>query len=477
MLQNNYLKNEKMKKITTTLLLMMLSITGYSQDLSIGTNADLKLNIFNNTVFAVKGAATGNANYHRTLETTDWYMVSAPVSGQIYNNDYIDANKIASGAAVGTNRGIATYQTATNTWSYYQAGSADQTFATGIGYSVKRTEAGNISFTGTINTENVSVTVSKTGFNLLGNPYLTYLETVSFLNDNGSNLVAKDIWVWNKGIANYDVKNLIETIELAPGQAFFVKAKTAGNLTLKESYQQSTGNAFQKTSKSEVRLLFTDGTNNRIAKLFYLDNATTGYDNGYDGETFGGITNTTDIYTHLVTDDQGKKYQIQSLPNSDLENMVVPVGVTAAAGKEITFTAEALNLPMGLKVFLEDKLLNTMTRLDETNAAYKITLGEAANGIGRFYIHTKPNGVLSTQDIAQNNPSIYTLDKTTLRVVGIPQGKASVKLFNMLGKQVYATTFNAVGVNDFKLKILASGIYIVQLESDNKQFNKKIIIE
>ena len=69
--------------------------------------------------------------------------------------------------------------------------------------------------------------------------------------------------------------------------------------------------------------------------------------------------------------------------------MVIPVGISADAGKEITFTADALNLPSGLKVFLEDRENNVFTRLDEAGSIYKFTLIEASNDIGRFYLHVK----------------------------------------------------------------------------------------
>ncbi len=64
--------------------------------------------------------------------------------------------------------------------------------------------------------------------------------------------------------------------------------------------------------------------------------------------------------------------------------MVIPVGVNAAVGKEITFSADALNLPTDIKVFLEDRLTNTFTRLEETNSEYRVTLTESLNGVGTF---------------------------------------------------------------------------------------------
>ena len=71
----------------------------------------------------------------------------------------------------------------------------------------------------------------------------------------------------------------------------------------------------------------TDGEKNRFTKLYFTDNATTGFDAGWEGEVFGGVQNEIDVFTHLVEESQGKKYQVQSLPLSDLESLVIPVGV------------------------------------------------------------------------------------------------------------------------------------------------------
>ena len=135
-----------------------------------------------------------------------------------------------------------------------------------------------------------------------------------------------------------------------------------------------------------------------------------------------------------------------------------------------------MNLQEGLKVFLEDKVTNTITRLDETNATYKVTLADALDGIGRFYLHTKASSVLGTETIALNNVSVYSLDASTLRVAGLSEGKASVKIFSILGKQVFETSFNATGVKDMQLPKLANGIYVVQLATEKGTLNKKITL-
>jgi len=447
-------------------------------DLTINEPAGLVINSGGSII--VNGTSTGNVTYTRNLPSDNWYLVSSPVVGQVYNNDYVTANSIASGTENPNNRGIGIYETGSDNWSYLQVNGAG-TFNPGQGYSVKRTVAGDISFTGTINTSDVSlslVTGGRGGINLVGNPYTSYINSATFTSTNNGNLNTRSIWIWNQGIGKYDVKPTdVESYIIAPAQGFFVKGKSANNIVFTKANQTNNADTFQKTSNTVVNLFMTDGSVNRYAKVYFVPNATTGYDNGYDGETFVGIEDPFDVFTNLLTDNEGKKYQVQSLPNSDYENMVIPVGISATAGKEIIFTAEALNLPEGIKVFLEDRLTNTMTRLDEINTDYRVTLTESVNGIGRFYLHTKASSVLSTTDVTLQNVSVYTTDKTTLRVVGLTQGKASLKLYNMLGKQVFATSFNSLGVKDLNLPTLSTGIYVVQLETESGKLNKKITLE
>lgn len=176
---------------------------------------------------------------------------------------------------------------------------------------------------------------------------------------------------------------------------------------------------------------------------------------------FGGTSNDFAIYSHLVSDSDGADYAIQSLPSSDYENMVIPIAVNAVSGKEVTFSAQALNLPTGIKLFLEDKYTNTYTRLDEATSTYKVTLTEAINGVGRFYLHTK-SSVLSTNEVNLDNISIYKTNNSTLRIVGLSEGPSKVKLFNILGKQILQTSFIATHIKEISLPKLAIGVYLVE---------------
>jgi hypothetical protein len=431
---------------------------------------------------------SGDVTYNRTTtyvsgDLKGWFLMASPVVGQDYNDTYVTANDIAT---KNSNRGIATYTTSSDSWLYHQ-GAASGTFMPGKGYSVKRqSNTGIVSFTGTLNTNDAGVdfTLSTDGnrFNLLGSPYTSYLSSATFLNNESAISETKTMWVYNQTLGAdglYEVKTVGQDFKIAPGQGFFVQANTAGGtFNFSEANQIHNADTFQKGSgdKTEITLSISDGTINNYGKIYYFENATSGLDIGYDGELFSGQSNLFAVYTHLVSENVGKKYQVQSLSKSNLESMIIPIGVNAVEGKEITFSAETLNLPTEIKVFLEDRLSNTFTRLDETNSEYKITLTEALNGVGRFYLHTVQS-VLSTDDVILNSVSIYKTNASTLKIAGIPQGKASISLYNILGKEMMSSSFTSNGSKEISLSKLSSGVYVAKVETEKGVISKKIILE
>ena len=458
------------------------------RNLLVGASASLTLNSGSSLI--VHGTSSGNVTYKRTLADTggtdtsdNWYLVSSPVNAQDIDT-FIAREGLATGT--GTNIGLTEkYNTAIDTWTYYQSGtSVYSNFTPGKGFAIKLATAGeDIYFEGTIRGSDQTRTLntSGNGFNLVANAYTSYMDTATMLSDNAGVLLDGDenIWVWNSVSKSYDVKMIGEAYKLAPGQAFFVRSDgNDGTLDIKKSYQvHNSSDTFQKTeNRPEIHLSLSDGSLSRRAKIYYTDNATTGFDNGWDGRTFGGITNPFDIFTNLVTGNQGKKYQVQSLPKSDMESTIVPIGITADTGEEITFTAEAMNLPAGLKVFLEDRQTNTFTRLDEANGEYKVTLSQDVNDVGRFYLHTTA-AALSVPEVHLENVSVYTTHATNIRIEGIALGKTQMKLVNMLGKEVLQQKFSSNGVSDIAIPKLARGIYIVQLNTEKGKLNKKIIID
>jgi hypothetical protein len=441
----------------------------------------------------ISGTSTGNITYNLNVNDTNWHLLSSPVEGEGYDTSWVDANLIDNTTrTTGTNVGIATYintSDADGDWTYATDGSSGN-FDTGKGYSIKRDATGSdIAFTGTLKVNDASLAItandigggSENRWTLIGNPFPSYINVTSLLGLAANGTALEDsreaLYVFDNNKSGGAGYSPITTGYIHPGQAFFVNSNVAStNIAINQDMlSHQTGITFYKNTNPSINLILSDGNNTKNTEINYIADKTTGLDPRFDLGTFTGTSTSFNVYSHLVSNSNGVDFIRQALP-IDYENQVIPIGVNAAFGKEITFTAQALNLPQDIKVFLEDRTANTFTRLDEANSEYTVTLNNAANGIGQFYLHTSKSS-LSVKDVNLNNISVYTTDDSTLKIVGLYQGKSDVKLFNILGKQVFSTSFKSNGVQEISLPKLATGIYIVQVATENGKLNKKIVLE
>ena len=470
--------------VTTSDLLIPASLTNYPTASGAVTVNSVVLN--SGASLIAQGTFTATVTYNRNIPTTNWYLVSSPVVGQDIDT-FVSAEGLASGT--GSNVGLSDYNNATPGWTYYQNGaSGTGSFTSGDGRSIKLASQGDISFTGTINTSDVTLamTSNSNGFNLVGNPYPSYVAgnenadgTNNILTINSANLTENTLWFWNQSTDSYNqINQASAAFQIAPAQGFFLSATGSVNLSITEAMQSHQGtDSFQRlTTRPEIELILSNGTATRNAEIYYIEGTTTGWDNGYDSSIFGGVANEFAIYTHAVANGNGRNLGIQSLPPNNYENMIIPVGINAEAGTAITIDATTNNFPSGINIYLEDKQDNSFTLL-EADANFSFTPENNLDGIGRFYLHTT-SGVLSANDFATNtNISIYTSSNDNLRIAGVQNGTATVRLYNILGKEVLNTSFVGSGVNDINLNAFPVGIYIVKLTTENGTLNRKIIIQ
>ncbi|MFY0630968.1 MAG: T9SS type A sorting domain-containing protein [Flavobacteriaceae bacterium] len=433
----------------------------------------------------VKGASTGMITYNRTLGTTDFYFVSSPVKGQD-----IDAFATAHSLENGPNpsdRELNTYNNTTEDWNYYQDGSTNSgVFLQGEGRRVRLTGAGDISFTGEMPVTDIaiSMTSSANEYNLIGNPYPSSIpvntaasQSQDILSLNKNSLTEQTIWMYDKSTGFYIAVNQASPAQhISPAQGFFVSAKPNTTFNFKESMQSHQADNFRSTSMSEpkVVLSLTDGSTTKNTQVIYLSTATTGFDNSLDSSIFELMPSSFNVYTHAVANGFGRKLEIQSLPDSNYENMVIPIGVKASSGSSITFTVDASNIPTGFDVYLEDKNNNSFTQLNLANTDYSTTLTNNLDGIGRFYMHVS-DSALSIDDVKAENISMYLSSSDNLRIVGIHNEGLEVRIYNLLGKEVLRDQFVGNGVNDVTLSTLKSGFYIVKMKTKGRSITKKII--
>ncbi|WP_435255335.1 T9SS type A sorting domain-containing protein [Tenacibaculum sp. A30] len=434
------------------------------------------LTINSGASFIPQSTVTGTVTYKRSLPTTLWYLVSPPVAGETIE-DIIANHTLASGN--GGNLGLAPYSNITGSaWLYVQSGNTG-TITNGTGLSIKLATPGEVSISGTANTSNIAKAIStgsRTNYNLVGNPYTAYINSASFTASNSSILTSETIWLWNG--TQYTTRNAVNPIEIAPGQAFFVEAAASNNVIFAFSNQshQNSDTFMKQEPIPSIELSVNNNEIKRSTQVFYVSGKTTGYDRSYDSKMFGEDTSGLAVFTELLTNNQGKQLAIQTLPNNDYEKMIIPIGLRANAGEEITFSVNFENLPDNLKVYLEDKNNNTFINLSEKN--YTTTLSKNSNSTGQFYLHTSAKNLnLNLPNETKGIELFKAKNSQVIIVKGLQNQKATLKMFSLSGKQVFNTTFNSNGYTEISTPKLASGVYLVELVSDSIKTNAKIILD
>lgn len=443
-------------------------------------------------VLFIQGTAEGDVVYRRGgLKANKWHIVTPPISGQkideFVNNP---ANNIRSNANFEFAVGTYDDNQPTDKWQYYDGLNPDPNieFIAGQSYAISKVTDGFVTFTGTLNVENLNKTVLAGKWNAIGNPFTTYYPANkngdnSFLNENFALLddAYKSLYMWdivqNKYIAvtEVDAKNR----SLPPGQGFFVKLKSGEtNVQFnkdKRSVKPASGTTnFGKGTQQNpsIELLISNKSNSVKTTILYFENTTKGFDVGYDIANFDGSE--LDVYSRLIEGNNDTNFTIQSLSNDDFNETIIPIGVKAKANTEITFSSIKTNLPSDIDVYLEDKELQTFIKLDE-NTSHKISLQQDLDGIGRFFLHTSSKAL----SVESNNllGGIHFFHKNNLLTInGITNGKAQLKIYSVLGKKIMETSFKGAVTNIIKLPILNTGVYVVQLSTQKGELNKKLIL-
>ncbi|MDC0652193.1 T9SS type A sorting domain-containing protein, partial [Flavobacteriaceae bacterium] len=430
----------------------------------------------------------GFINFNKTLVEKEWFNIASPVVGQ-------DMDEFArtQGLQVGSSTGNYALRKWNNnmlfpSWEDLHSATTGTglPFISGEGRAVSVATNRDVTFTGTMPTDDVSIAITEgavNNYNLIGNPYPSYIPSTDILTENDIKLQQLTLWFWDhtSNGGSYVTKNLIHNdFKIAPGQGFFIQrmpGSEAVTFDFTESMQShSPTDTFLRTNSNnpEIKVTMSDGTNTKDTEIYYIDGTTTGWDNGYDSTIFNP-SDDFELFSYLVSDDQGDGLAIQSLPPSNYEAMIIPLGVNTTSLGTLEISATSLNLPAGINVYLEDKEDNSFTLLDDTSS-FSTTLSSSENGIGRFYLHTRTESSLSApNDFEINNISMYTTSEENLRIVGVQSGKASVVLYDILGKQILSTSFEGTGVNDILLpKHISEGVYIVRMKTVSGIINKKI---
>lgn len=464
------------------------------ENLTIDPNSFFSMtsNNLSSSSLIVDGESTGNLTYERHV-TTNWHAVSSPLLGETIE-DLLSRTDFADGS--NGNLGLAFYNNSysgQSGWEYI-TNSSSGPLTSGQGFITKKKTEGLISFTGiliTVDLNHVITDGTQNAWNLIGNPYPSFLAannsagSINFLSTNINQLNPSyaALYYWNTETSSYEVINHVSSANyISPGQAFFVHAKSGGGtISFTKSMQShQSGDHFYRSNRQnipEIELNLSSENESNATLIKFIEGTTTGLDVGYDAGNQNSNDISFDISTHLVTDSEGIDFMLQCLPPDNYDNLVIPLSVTASAGKEITFSAIKLHLD-NIPLFLEDKQTNIITSLDSDSADYSVYLDQSENGIGRFYLHTSSNTLHSNNsDIEFDSVNLSVNESNELYVDGLNNESYNISVFNILGKKVLSVQVPPTNQKFKKdLNWLKSGIYLVNLKGTNYQKTIKIVI-
>ncbi|WP_299778136.1 T9SS type A sorting domain-containing protein [uncultured Formosa sp.] len=461
----------------------------------------------------VEGTITGTAYYKRHVgdrSTSD--LISAPVTGQTFG-DFADANSniYVSNAASPEIKRFAPFFKNSGTYTDWSTADDAQGLTTlnpAIGFRAASTDNGTFTFSGTVNTTTVSTPVyhfsgaNASQWNLIGNPYPSYLSMNDFLEANdedGPNGV--DIFQTARyGIYGYDgigsdgwliynkANTLGDAVLMTPGQGFYIAVddNLSGTMIFTPSMRR-TGSSDDFISgrtntynKSNVTLsLSSNDTLYHTNEIYFFDDiASLGYDHGYDTAIYGTNASGFTLYTQLVESNPTSKIGIQSLPNSSLTEeggITIALGLIAPAATQITLDIKEMTLAENVDVYLEDTEEDVSTLLNDK--AYTFTTDKSLSGTGRFYLNVSQK-TLSVDDNTIESLQFYTGNKT-IKIKGSLDVNTKLTVYDIQGRQINNVVLkNAVNEYSINASAYSSGIYIVRVEDQTgNQTTKRVILK
>ncbi len=457
------------------------------KDLTVEPGASLILDsdASNTASLIVNGTFSGTitAKRYMTGASTGWHLTGVPVGGQSIQEFIDNANN--SFSTNDTQYGLGVYNEATDTWTTYTSVtySGAGILTAGQGYETNIQSTGTIEFKGTVNTSQVDIAITRTGngWNLLGNPYPCSLygnapadASNNFLDINAAVIddAYEALYLWNASTSQYDIVNNSSAATYIPsGQAFFVKSKAGGGTASFTPAMRvhQTGAAFKSgTANPNIILKADNGESTRSTEFRFVEGTTFGLDPGYDAGLFNGKTDEFKLCSRLM---QGNEidFALQCLPTDDFESVIIPIELNSVTST-VEFSVGTSNLPLNIKVYLEDKQDNSFNLLSRAQTyTAQVNIGENAD---RFYIHTSQQALDQMSELSEKeNNIIPQIQSSSLLICGEVLEGTRLSIIDLTGRAVFETNVSSATVS---IPSLNNGVYIVKLSNGQTTYSQKI---
>jgi hypothetical protein len=456
----------------------------------------------------IGGTVYGNITYNRyvnSVGTNEWDLIGSPVDGQSISS-FASANSSTLGTSSNI-YAIGSYDNATNTWTNYTTstiGSAGN-FDRGRGYQMASVSDGTgiLKFTGTpasttqtqaiINNDAANAGTGKR-WNLVANPFPSYIHgntnahaTNNFLTVNTDKLhdSYEAIYGYDADGSGYTAyNNTSSALNLAPGQAFMVASDNTSSDNISFTTDMRTivggddlivGDILEDTFELIIKLYDGD-TELDYTKFYFADGLSLGLDPGYDA---GNFNQGASLMSRLVEEDEGVGLVINAMGLENVNDVVVPLEINRESGNSFRISIDTFDIYAGTNVYLEDNVQGTMTLLNEQD--FELTPENNLSGVARFFIHLTETTFSIDNEVDTNLLNAYKLDRNNFIIVEgltVQSGITNVKLYSLLGREILSTELNnSINTQTISTERIATGVYVIKLQSGNNLITKKLIIK
>lgn len=393
-----------------------------------------------------------------------WHLISSPVAAQAIS-------AFTTNGENGNGYDFYGWDEPSSTWMNQKDGgfigwNGSDKFVVGRGYMVSYEQNQTLSFTGALNTSDVTFeNLSKTGgtysgWHLLGNPYASAITWNNGEDEMVLDKLNASAKIWHEGNKSYS--------DIAPGdiipsaQGFMVQA-TAGNagITIKPAARVHNNQAFYKNGTGNMVLLVaaeSSGASAQESKLLLNSAATAGFDAYHDALFLAGYA----PQFFSVSDNE----QLSTNAMPDFGDKVIPFGfVKNQAGQYIIRLQES---PAGMMLKLTDKKTGTVTNLSEHNS-YAFS-AEEGDDVMRFELEMNALGIgespkTSTVRLYAYNGYVY------LSGLAAP---TDFVMTDITGRVVLTKHFNNTGQASLNTGKLPKGVYVVTAITGGQVVSAKV---
>lgn len=435
-----------------------------------------------NANLIIKGDNTGsgsmiynssiNGTYNQYITDDVWHLIGIPVNKG--TGATLGAFNPASGDGY-----MRAYETGNSDWGNYMFTETDQ-LNVGQGYEYWTTVNNTVSLTGTFNTGNVNLTMSSSGnqYNLLANPYPCAIDWESVADKTHALSQSVYYYANTAGTNGYAVYNgstnsgsYGATQYIPPFQGFFVEQTSATDMDFSNSNKAHPNKAFYKSVEEEgiydrIRLQLTQDTLWSETVIVHSDEATNDYDEMVDTKMLpNNYIVAPEIYS-IAGDENIMINGIGDYP------AVVPLELNIIQSGKVAITlTEMSDMLESTRITLEDKENNMFYILDDNFQGISFEVDSAIIS-DRFFVHYA--NVSNTNEENSIETEIYSYNKVVY--ISKLNEDADVRIYNMLGQQVYSGRIQNQEMNRIQLD-QPKGYYIINIQTDENLVNRKLYID